>query len=222
VHFVRRRARKKISDRVAGDWMYRRSNLRDDVPRPHSTLTARSQIQGHARRKPADERKVFSIWKCPDDLWQMKRKRKRGQSCEESNLAGCAFGKVAWSIASRQGNNVRIAGPGSEFYLGCENVARESISDLSHAADIPDRPEFSTDQLAQDVLGARPTRATRIGFGKASHLSVCDPKRSSAFRMTDGKDQFTAPALQFACVRRRLMVFLEPAPITTPPSHVLL
>ena len=40
--------------------------------------------------------------------------------------------------------------------------------------------------------------------------------------MADGEDQFTAPAVQVARVRRRLMVFLEPAAVMTAPSHVLL
>jgi hypothetical protein len=122
VRFVRRGAGKKISDGLAGDPVYRRSNLRDDVPRSHRTLVARSQIQHHTRRKPADESKVFPIRKGADHLWQMKRKRIGVQSREQSKLAGCAFGKIAWSVAPRQCDDERIAGSGGEFYVGRENV----------------------------------------------------------------------------------------------------
>jgi len=87
----------------------------------HSTLTARPQIQRHAWRKPADEREVFPMRKCADDHWQMERKRIGAQSREKSKLAGCAFGKIAWSIAPRQGNDIRLTGSSRELDFGCEN-----------------------------------------------------------------------------------------------------
>ena len=122
VRFVRRGAGKKIGDGLAGDPMCRRSNLRDDVPRPHRTLTTRSQIQHHTRRKPADEGKVFPIRKSADHLRQLKGKRIGVQSREKSKLAGCAFRKIGWGVAPRQCDDERIAGSGGEFYVGRENV----------------------------------------------------------------------------------------------------
>ena len=187
VHFVRRRARKKISDGLAGDPMDCCSNFGNDGPRAHSTLAACSQIQHHARGKPADESQVFSIRKCADRLGQMKRKRIGAQSRDQSKLAGGAFGEIAWSIASRQSNDIRIAGSSCELDFGRENVPREPIADLDHAADIPDGSEFSTDQFAQDVLGACPTRATGIAFRQPTHLIKRDSVGSPTLRVTDGK-----------------------------------
>jgi hypothetical protein len=70
------------------------------------------------------------------------------------------------------------------------------------------------------VLGACPTRAMRIAIRITTHLRKRDSVRSPTLRATDGKNQFTAAPFQLASVPRRLMVALEPAPVTTTPRHV--
>jgi AbrB family looped-hinge helix DNA binding protein len=57
---------------------------------------------------------------------------------------------------------------------------------------------------------------------KTTRLSKCDSVGSPALRAADSEYQFTAAAFQLGGVPHRLMVILEPAPVTTTPSHVLL